>query len=263
MPQGCMCIYTSIVPSLAMLCALGAGDAGRREPMRGSDESPLVLRMVRRGAETLAWRQRSVRLDVDVYVVAAEHEAPAVDSEPDTQPVAIELPVAHGSALSGRVLTPTLRRTDGAVGRRLRELARVRPEARRIVADADLAVALRADLLEEERALCARAERIDCAKPATREALFRRLLLSVDCIQSRFAEPLSVELLAAVSNLSPFHFARLFALVMGETPHSFLVRKRLAVARRLIGAGVSRGDAAERAGFGSRSTLFRHLREAA
>jgi len=66
-----------------------------------------------------------------------------------------------------------------------------------------------------------------------------------------------------VSNLSPFHFARLFALVMDETPHAFLTRKRVAVARRLIDSGLERGDAAERAGFGCRSTLFRHLREAA
>ena len=120
-----------------------------------------------------------------------------------------------------------------------------------------------ADLVAEERALRARADRIACAKPATREALFRRLLLSADFIQSHFAEPLNVELLAAVSNLSPFHFARLFSLVMDETPHAFLTRKRVAVARRLIDAGLGRGDAAERAGFGCRSTLFRHLREAA
>ena len=106
-------------------------------------------------------------------------------------------------------------------------------------------------------------EAIDCAKPATREALFRRLLLSADFIQSHFAEPLNVDLLAAVSNLSPFHFARLFSLVMDETPHAFLTRKRVAVARRLIDAGLCRGDAAERAGFGCRSTLFRHLRGAA
>ena len=105
--------------------------------------------------------------------------------------------------------------------------------------------------------------RIRCAKPATRDALFRRLLFCADFIQSHYQEPLNVELLAAVSNLSPFHFSRLFSLVMDETPHAFLVRKRVAVARRLLAAGLGRTDAAERAGFGCRSTLFRQLRGAA
>ena len=113
----------------------------------------------------------------------------------------------------------------------------------------------------EEKRLRARAERIDCTKPSTRQALFRRLLLSADFIHSNYAEPLHVDTLAEVSNLSPFHFARLFGLVMDETPHAFLTRKRLAVARRLLAAGVSRAEAAVRAGFGCRSTLFRHLQE--
>ncbi len=235
-------------------------DSGRTDA--GGDAPTLVLRTVRRGAETLAWPQRSLRVDADVYVVDRA-DATVVAAEAETRPLLVELALPGDAAPAAALLTPMARPSDGAVGRALAELGRQRPDARRVVASGDVAASLWHDLMAEERELCARAERIACAKPATREALFRRLLLSADFIQSRFAEPLSVELLASVSNLSPFHFARLFALVMDETPHAYLMRKRLAVARRLIGAGLGRGDAAERAGFGCRSTLFRHLREAA
>jgi AraC-like DNA-binding protein len=143
------------------------------------------------------------------------------------------------------------------------ELARRCERGRRALATGDTATVLWTGLVAEERALRARATRIACAKPGTRDALFRRLLLSADYIQAHYAEPLKVELLAEVSNLSPYHYARLFTLVMDVTPHAFLVRKRVAVARRLLACGVARGEAAEQSGFGSRSTLFRHLRPAA
>ena len=224
--------------------------------------APIVLRTVRHGAQTLAWRQRTVRVDVDVYVVGRDEPA-VLGAEAETESLRVELALGDDAGEAEADFTPATRSMAGAVGSAIAAAARERPGARRIVVDGAAAAALRSNLVAEERALRARADRIDCAKPATREALFRRLLLSADFIQSHFAEPLSVDLLAAVSNLSPFHFARLFSLVMDETPHAFLTRKRVAVARRLIDAGLCRGDAAERAGFGCRSTLFRHLRGAA
>jgi AraC-like DNA-binding protein len=223
----------------------------------------LTLRTVRRGAETIAWRRRAVRVDVDVYVVVGHDEPVVLGAEAQSESLSVEIDLGGDLDPTEADFTPATRPMTGAVGVAIAEAARERPLARRIRVNGAAAAALGTELVAEERALRARADRIACAKPATREALFRRLLLSADFIQSHFAEPLSVELLAAVSNLSPFHFARLFALVMDETPHAFLTRKRVAVARRLIDSGLERGDAAERAGFGCRSTLFRHLREAA
>ena len=219
-----------------------------------------MLRTVRAGAETLAWASQPVRIDADVYVAGLEGaEAAVLDAEPDTRPFRVELPVADAIALAPAFM-PTLRPMAGPVGCALAALGRERPGARRIVASPGVAGALWAQLVEEERALRSRAERIACAKAATRDALFRRVLLGADYIQSNFAEPLRVERLASISNLSPFHFARLFALVMDATPHAFLVRKRIAVARRLLASGLARGEVADRAGFGCRSTLFRHLK---
>jgi len=222
----------------------------------------VVLRTVRRGAETIAWPPRPARIDVDVFAVAPT-AAPALAVEANTEPFVVELAVPADADILPAEFTPTLRPIDGPVGRTIVALAERCERGRRAIATGDVAAALWSGLVAEERALRARAARIACARPATRDALFRRLLLSADYIQGHFAEPLKVEQLASVSNLSPFHFARLFALVMDETPHAFLVRKRVAVARRLLAGGVGRGEAAERSGFGSRSTLFRHLRQAA
>ena len=220
----------------------------------------IVIRTVRSGAE-LVGAKAPVRLDADVYLVH-DGAAPFVSTcEPHTEPLVVELLVPR--ALAGSAFLPALRSIDGPVGRRLGELAQRRTGEPRISLSGSDAAAWWSLLEQEELALRARAARIRCVKAATRDALFRRLLLSADFIQSHYEEPLNVELLAAVSNLSPFHFARLFALVMDETPHAFLVRKRVTVARRLLASGLGRGDVAERAGFGCRSTLFRHLRGAA
>jgi AraC-like DNA-binding protein len=224
----------------------------------------LLLLTARRGAESVAWANRLLRVDPDLYLIAdSSQPIAAVSTESDTRPLLIELSLPGDPTALCAAFIPTLRSVQGAVGRSIAELSRQRPEAARLVLSADDSAALWAQLGDEELALRARAERIGCAKKVTREALLRRLLLSADFIQSHFAEPLRVEVVAAVSNLSPFHFARLFGLAMGETPHAFLLRKRLTVARRLLAAGLGRGDAAERAGFGCRSTLFRHLRAAA
>jgi AraC-like DNA-binding protein len=222
----------------------------------------LALRTVHRGAEAIAWPQRTVRLDADVYVVA-EGALSATPLEADSQPLLVELAIPEEVDAAGLQFVATLRPIDDAVGRLLREIARQRPGAARICLGAEDAARLWFELVREEARLRERAARIVCAKPGTREVLFRRLLMSADFIQSNYAEPLRVEVLAEVSNLSPFHFARLFGVVMEATPHAFLVRKRLAVARRLLATGMTRGEAAVRAGFGCRTTLFRHLREAA
>ena len=230
------------------------------QPARPTRAGRLVLRTVRHGAEAITLPQRRVRVEPDVYVVADGLQTFAWPVESDTRPLVVEIAIPDGVDTTDLDFLQTLRSIDGEVGQRLLAIGDGDPGAGRVVASADASVLLWSALASEERRLRARAERIDCTKPSTRQALFRRLLLSADFIHSNYAEPLRVEALAEVSNLSPFHFARLFGLVMDATPHAFLVKKRVAVARRLLAAGVPRHEAAERAGFGCRSTLFRHLR---
>ena len=53
-------------------------------------------------------------------------------------------------------------------------------------------------------------------------------------IDRHFAEPLTVDDLAAVAGLSTFHFIRTFHAAVGETPHQYLRRKRLEYAQHLL-----------------------------
>lgn len=55
----------------------------------------------------------------------------------------------------------------------------------------------------------------------------RRLLRARDAMDRRYAEPLDVPALAALTHLSPSRFGRVFRDVFGETPHRYLQRRRV------------------------------------
>jgi AraC family transcriptional regulator len=56
-------------------------------------------------------------------------------------------------------------------------------------------------------------------------------------IEQHLAEPLLVEQLAAVVHMSPFHFARLFKLAAGTSPHAYITARRVERAKELLRAG--------------------------
>lgn len=71
-------------------------------------------------------------------------------------------------------------------------------------------------------------------------------------------EPIDLEGAAREAGLSPFHFLRLFAAVLGVTPHQYLVHSRLRRAARLL-AGDDRSitEVAFDVGFGDLSNFVR------
>ena len=62
----------------------------------------------------------------------------------------------------------------------------------------------------------------------------RYLLRAKDVMDSRYREPLDVPALAAIAHLSPAHFSREFRRSFGETPHQYLLTRRLERAAALL-----------------------------
>ncbi|MGN8001435.1 helix-turn-helix domain-containing protein [Sphingomonas sp. 22176] len=53
-------------------------------------------------------------------------------------------------------------------------------------------------------------------------------------VEARLTEPVTVDALAEVAQLSTGHFCRAFKVSVGETPHGFLIRRRVRRAQSLM-----------------------------
>jgi AraC-like DNA-binding protein len=62
----------------------------------------------------------------------------------------------------------------------------------------------------------------------------RHLLRARDLVDASYAEPLSVDDLAHAAGLSRAHFSREFRRVFGESPHAYLLTRRLERAASLL-----------------------------
>ena len=62
----------------------------------------------------------------------------------------------------------------------------------------------------------------------------RHLLRAKDLIDARYCEALEVPTLARAAHLSPAHFSREFRRTFGETPHQYLLTRRLERAAALL-----------------------------
>ena len=71
-------------------------------------------------------------------------------------------------------------------------------------------------------------------KPMTSQPIARHLLRAKDLADARFAEPLTVADLAEAARLSPAHFSREFRRAFGETPHAYLLTRRLERAASML-----------------------------
>jgi AraC family transcriptional regulator len=61
-----------------------------------------------------------------------------------------------------------------------------------------------------------------------------KLQRTITYIQAHLEEELSLITLAALVNLSPDHFARLFKHATGQTPHQYVLARRIARAKQLL-----------------------------
>ena len=84
----------------------------------------------------------------------------------------------------------------------------------------------------------------------------------VELVETQLADPLTVEDLAAAAGLSAFHFARAFKQATGETPHRFVLRRRLERAKQALARGEPPAQVAAACGFASQSHFGARFHEA-
>lgn len=89
-------------------------------------------------------------------------------------------------------------------------------------------------------------------------ARFRRV---VSYIEAHLGEPTTLDRLADVAAMSPFHFARTFKAATGASPHAFIVRRRMDRAATLFrSTDLTVAEVAKAAGFASLPHFRAHFR---
>ena len=89
-----------------------------------------------------------------------------------------------------------------------------------------------------------------------------RLRAVVEYIEGHLDAGPTLEQMAAVARLSPYHFARQFKAATGLPPHQYVIARRVERAKQLLqGDGdLSLAQVAARAGFSDQSQFSRHFK---
>ena len=89
-----------------------------------------------------------------------------------------------------------------------------------------------------------------------------RLRAVVEYVEEHLDAAPTLEQLAAVARLSPYHFARQFKKATGLPPHQYVILRRVERARQLLhaGTGLSLAEVALHAGFSDQSQFSRHFK---
>jgi AraC family transcriptional regulator len=164
------------------------------------------------------------------------------------------------------VLQTTERESSFAVDQQFHlvanSLAKLLETARREL-ERDREVA-KASLVTASHILQAEIERCSGANDPTRGGLAAWQLLRVRAyIDSNLSRTIHVRDLSTVARRSPAHFSRKFKLAVGESPHAYVVRRRLEQACHLMmTSAASLSDIALSVGFSDQAHLCRLFRQA-
>lgn len=90
------------------------------------------------------------------------------------------------------------------------------------------------ELVKIERIMQQRIFHLSALKKSTQEELYRRLSAGKDFIDAHLNEKLSIERIAKVCCMSPFHFLRSFSRLYKVTPYQYILNERLRKARFMI-----------------------------
>ncbi|MEQ9565371.1 MAG: AraC family transcriptional regulator, partial [Pseudomonadales bacterium] len=82
-----------------------------------------------------------------------------------------------------------------------------------------------------------------------------------DYVDANLDQPLTIEELADIADLSAYHFARMFRKTVGEAPHKFVLRRRIERAMHMLRLGAdSVAEIAVATGFSSQAHLTTRFR---
>lgn len=89
-----------------------------------------------------------------------------------------------------------------------------------------------------------------------------KLRAALEYIEEHLDSELALDDLAAVTHLSPYHFARMFKASTGLPPHQYLISRRVERAKQLLRCGddLSLAQVAARTGFWDQGHFTRHFR---
>lgn len=97
---------------------------------------------------------------------------------------------------------------------------------------------------------------------AQRQNVFLRMQRVRNYMATRCEQELDIPELARLASYSPWHFIRAFHAVYGETPHAYLVDRRLERARRLVrSSSLAISEIAVASGFENRCAFSRLFRQ--
>ncbi|WED23561.1 AraC family transcriptional regulator [Vibrio sp. JC009] len=90
----------------------------------------------------------------------------------------------------------------------------------------------------------------------------RQLLLVKEFLDDFPQADVSLDELARLAALSPYHLVRSFQKEFGLPPHAYQIQSRLRMARKLLKEGHSISDTAQECGFHDQSHFHRHFKKA-
>jgi AraC family transcriptional regulator len=93
----------------------------------------------------------------------------------------------------------------------------------------------------------------------------RKLRTLIECIMENLGSSLTLERMAAVVDLSPYHFVRQFKAATGMPPHQYVIARRVERAQHLLRADSELGlmEVALRVGFSDQSKFSFHFKRIA
>lgn len=101
----------------------------------------------------------------------------------------------------------------------------------------------------------------ECRPPTGTARQPAAVLLAEEYLRTNIEETVSLETLASLSGLSPWHFLRLFKAAKGLPPHAFQTQLRIDRAKQLLRRGEEIADVAYSTGFSDQCHFSRKFRQ--